>query len=59
MRGISHVSQVQSSTKWCAADPGSSKTPNLCDPASAVHRHSAAKARVNALKALHRVRDTG
>jgi hypothetical protein len=28
------------------------------DPGSAVHRHSASKTRVNALMALHRIRET-
>jgi len=36
---------------WCAADPGPSETRRLCGPGPAVHRHSASKTRVNALKA--------
>jgi hypothetical protein len=39
-----------------ARDPGLSM--RAVGPASAVHRHSASKTRVDALTALHRVRDT-
>jgi hypothetical protein len=49
----------RSAARSDACRPGIVTDSHICEgPGSAVHRHSASKTRVNALMALHRVRDT-
>jgi hypothetical protein len=51
----SYVPRAQRTTKWCAADPGSRWSEVPDQRCTAI---SASKTRVNALMALHRIRDT-